>query len=239
MKAIIRKQLNQCIDDTFIKVQKNMEELRDTLLEITSFMTQDFDKYFEGKAKEDIWDEMIYRVEVQHLAIFGTVLANFKSYLNKFGHDFNFDFDVRNIYKTVELEEAIVKKSFMQMKMKDIKEELKKSLKVAKSKEITTDKRKSLSPQIQNASYNDEIKTAIVNKVPTNKYEENLERKSYTPKIQEEEKPSCFGASCNNRIRCGICPTDIFEKCFVICKENEEKKKKPKVVERRVSRSEL
>ena len=51
MKTIIRKQLSQCIDDTFIKVQKNMEELRDTLLEITSFMTSDFDKYFEGKAK--------------------------------------------------------------------------------------------------------------------------------------------------------------------------------------------
>ena len=239
MKAIIRKQLNQCIDDTFIKVQKSMEELRDTLHEITSFMTSDFDKYFEGKARTDIWDEMIYRVEVQHLAIFGTVLANFKSYLNKFGHDFNFDFDLRSLYKTVELEEAIVRKSFMQKKMKDVKEELKKSLRVAKSKKMTKDQGKSLFPQIQEASYNDEFKRAIVKKVPTNSYEENVERKSYTPKIQEEEKPSCFGVSCNNRIRCGICPPDIFEKCFNICKENEEKKKKPKKVERTVERSEL
>ena len=68
---------------------------------------------------KDIWDEMTYMVEVQHLATFGTLLANFKSYFNKFGHDFNFDFDLRDLYKDVELEEATVGKSFMQKKMKD------------------------------------------------------------------------------------------------------------------------
>ena len=59
LKTTIRNQLNQCIDEPFIKVQKNMEELRDTLQEIKRFMTSDFDKNSNNKVKRDHWDQMI------------------------------------------------------------------------------------------------------------------------------------------------------------------------------------
>lgn len=237
MKPTIHDQLSQRLDEPFLKVQRNMEELRDTLHEINKFMKTNLVNLRADKEKTAHWEQMIFMVEVQHLALFGTVLANFKNYINEFGHDFTFRFDLRNLYNTVEMEREIIRKSLLQKKMSGIKEQLKKSLQPSKSTKTGETARKAPTREKKVASIIKKERMVEGQALPVTALKEI--EKGLPPQVEEEEKPFCFGVLCNQRMLCGTCPRDIFEACFTLYKETEEEKKKPKLPTRTLPRKEI